>query len=89
MKNITVRGIDKETEESLKKASKQMGTSMNQAVIMFLKKALGLNKKHFTVYHDLDFLAGTWNEEEMEAFTKGTKPFEIIDKEMWNETSND
>ena len=35
------------------------------------------------LFHDLDYLAGTWTEEEFEEFEEIIKTFEVIDKEMW------
>lgn len=42
-----------------------------------------MEKDRDVVYHDLDYLAGTWTEEDAEAFTKATEDFNKIDKELW------
>lgn len=35
------------------------------------------------VYDDLDYLAGTWSDEEAEEFSKHTRDFNQIDEELW------
>ena len=83
MKTLTLRGIDNTLASALKKASEQSHTSINKTAIRLLKEALGLEKKKYRTYHDLDHLAGTWTEEEYEQFREATKEFGKIDKDIW------
>lgn len=84
MKTLSLRGIDEELAENLKKTAKETGASLNKTVLEILRKSVGTNsKKREVVYHDLDDLAGTWTENDWEQFKKATKPFEAIDRDMW------
>jgi hypothetical protein len=38
-------------------------------------------------FHDLDYLAGTWSEEEYKNFEEFIKCFRKIDPELWGEAS--
>lgn len=86
MKTFTIRGIDEELDSKLKSAAKNKSISVNQFIIKTLQKVMGLDKKtnHTQRYHDLDFLFGTWDEEEFLEFQKSQEDFEKIDKEMWD-----
>jgi len=35
------------------------------------------------IYHDLDSLAGTWDENEYKNFISTTKSFNFIDEDLW------
>jgi plasmid stability protein len=84
MKTLSLRGIDEELAENLKKTAKKTGTSLNKTVLEILRKSVGAkSKKREVVYHDLDDLAGTWAESDWEQFKKAAKPFGAIDKDMW------
>jgi hypothetical protein len=83
MKTLTLRGIDDTLENALKKASKKSHTSINKTAIRLLKEALGLEKKQFKEYHDLDHLSGTWTEEDYKEFMDATADFSKIDEELW------
>lgn len=84
MASITIRGIDDITAKRLKDLAKKEGLSINALVLKILRQALGIEKKkRAIIYTDLDELAGTWTEEEYQAFLKNIEPFEQIDEEMW------
>jgi hypothetical protein len=84
MKTLSLRGIDEELAENLKKTAKKTGTSLNKTVLEILRKSVGVNpKKREVVYYDLDDLAGTWTKEDGEQFERATKQFRAIDKDMW------
>jgi hypothetical protein len=84
MKSITLRGIDGELEEALKRLAKESSSSVNATILQLLRRAVGLEKKKFhVVHHDLDALAGTWSEEELREFERNTRPFSEVDEELW------
>ncbi len=84
MKTLTIRGIEHSISKKLKKLAEEEKTSINQTVIKILKNALGVDeKKPFKEYHDLDTLAGTWNEKDYNEFTNNIKDFSKIDKDLW------
>jgi plasmid stability protein len=81
---MTIRGLDDVTIKALKDKAKQDGSSINAALLKILRKGLGLEKKqHTTVYHDLDHLAGTWDNKDSAEFRKNVEDFEKIDEKMW------
>jgi plasmid stability protein len=81
---MTIRGLDDITIKALKEKAKQEGTSINAALVKILRKELGVEKKkHTAVYHDLDHLAGTWDEKDLAEFRKNVEDFEKIDEKMW------
>ena len=84
LKTISLRGIDEELAESLKKTAEKTGGSINKTVLEILRKSLGLSsKKRERVFHDLDDLAGTWSDDDWEQFKKATRHFAVIDKDLW------
>ncbi len=84
VKTISLRGIDDELAENLKRAAKKTGGSINKTVLEILRNSLGLNsRKRARVFHDLDDLAGTWSDADWQQFIKATKPFAVIDKDLW------
>ncbi len=84
MKTITIRNIDDELNQVLRSKIKDTGLSLNSLVINLLKQATGLSKQQFSKkYNDLDFLAGTWENEEYQEFNKNINFFNEIDEEMW------
>ncbi|NOX21229.1 MAG: antitoxin [Nitrospirae bacterium] len=84
MATITLRGIDDETREKLKKYARQEGISLNAFLLRLIKESIGTeNKKRTKKYHDLDHLAGTWSEKDLKDFNEAIKDFEKIDSEIW------
>lgn len=85
MKVITIRGVDNQLEKKLKGAAKKESVSVNQFILKSLRKTLGLEKErsHTKEFNDLDFLFGTWSDEEYKSFEKTQKDFQTIDSEMW------
>ena len=84
MKTLTIRGIDPELDEKIKKNSIEKGVSINKLILRLLRSSLGIGeKKVFPIYHDLDHLAGTWTKEDEVEFKQNTQAFEQIDQELW------
>jgi len=85
MKTLTIRGIDPELSNEIKKHSKKNSESINTFVLKILKSAFGMEKnREFPIYQDLDHLAGQWSESDEAEFLNNTKEFASIDKEMWS-----
>lgn len=80
--NFNLRGIPTEVMISLKKESKRLHVSVNTLILKIVEKGLGFSYEK-TIYHDLDYLAGSWSSSEEKAFKEHTKSFEKIDKELW------
>lgn len=84
MKNLSLRGIDKDLSDHLKRLSQKEGTSLNKTVLRLLEDSVGIRrKKHLNIYHDLDDLAGTWNSREEKEFKDKIQPFEKVDEDLW------
>jgi len=85
MKAITIRGIDEEINDRLRKKAEESGDSINTTILKLLRKALQLDKdKPYPEYHDLDSLAGTWSREDRVEFEKTQEGFSQIDKDLWS-----
>lgn len=81
---MTIRGLEDSVTQALKKRAKQEGSSVNAIVAGIIKEQLGLKKKQrTTIHHDLDKLAGTWNDRDYMEFKKKTADFEKVDEDMW------
>lgn len=68
----------------LKSQSKELKISVNHLILKLVEQGMGRGEKpKRVVYHDLDFLFGTWTAKECKEFEERTKIFEKIDEEMW------
>ncbi|MDY6823081.1 MAG: antitoxin [Thermodesulfobacteriota bacterium] len=85
MKTITIRGIDPDLDQRLKQAASLKNKSINQLVLEFLRKDLGVEKeKQYTrIYHDLDDLFGRWSEAEYRDIQDKIDQEREIDPELW------
>jgi len=84
MTQITIRNIESQLHQALKREADKKNTSMNRLVVYILKEAMGLEGKvSHKKYHDLDHLMGTWTESEFDEFEAATEDFDHIDGELW------
>jgi hypothetical protein len=84
MATMTLRGIDERIAGALKERARKEDTSVNSVTLRILKESLGLEKKKRSMrYDDLDYLAGTWSEQDAAEFERATAVFETVDKNMW------
>jgi hypothetical protein len=82
--NFNLRNVAPNIMSLLKKEANKRKMSMNSLVLQFLEQGLGITyptKK--SVFHDLDYLAGTWSNKDQKTFNDNTKSFEKIDEELW------
>lgn len=72
MKAITIRGLEPVVAEKLKQTAAKQNKSLNQLVLEFIKKNLGMEKEkiYSRDYDDLDHLFGNWDENEFNAIQK-------------------
>ena len=83
MATMTLRGIDDSLAQTLKELAKNQGVSLNTLALRLIREATGSDKRKRTaVHHDLDCLAGTWDEEDETAFKHAVEPFDMIDTEI-------
>jgi hypothetical protein len=67
---ISVRGLEAQQLEDLKNEAQRQGISLNG------DNAAG-------THDDLDALAGTWSQNEADAFNAAIAPLEQVDPELW------
>jgi len=77
---MSIRGLDEKALARLKSQAAQEGTSLNSLVLRLLQDTgtamrPGVLKK----FDDLDALAGTWSNEEAQAFERNTAAFAEVD----------
>ena len=83
--NFNLRNIAPNVMLLLKKKAAQQKVSVNSLILQILEQDLGVahpTKK--AVFHDLDYLAGTWSSEDKKTFDDNIKTLETIDKELWS-----
>lgn len=80
MGSISVSGLSEQQMEALKEEANRQGISMNRLVLQRPTEEAdpgGSGKSK------LDALAGTWTEQEAEAFMTAIAPLQQIDPELW------
>lgn len=85
MKAITIRGIEPDVAEKLKLAASKQNKSLNQLVLEFIKKNLGIEKekKYSREYNDLDHLFGSWDDNEFNNIQNKINQERHIDQDIW------
>jgi hypothetical protein len=86
MKQLTVRGFDKELEQRMLHIARSEGLSLNRVALRLIRRGAGLaqpGQNKNTIGESLDSLAGTWTEEEEQEFLEAIKPFAAVDEEFW------
>ena len=85
MKQLTVRKVDEDLHNSLKREAHQHGTSLNRYVLRILRQAVGLSKSQQEprIWHDLDHLSGTWTPEQASEFGLHLSAQRDIDECLW------
>ena len=85
MSNFNLRNIAPEVMALLKKKAAMQKTSVNSVILQIIGQNVGITPKiEKVVFHDLDHLAGTWDEKDVKEFIKNIKCFEKIDEELWS-----
>ena len=79
-KQYTIRAIPEDLDDSLRRNSVREGCSLNNYVIETLKKGAGLTDAP-PVFHDLDFLSGTWIKDDV--CERALEEFNRIDEDIW------
>jgi hypothetical protein len=83
MSNVSLRGIDENVREILKKQARKSGVSINALILDYIHKGVGIDPGKRSKHHDLDRLAGTWSASDREEFAAATAVFEKIDENIW------
>ena len=83
---ITIRGIDPELGQVLRRIAKNEGISLNKAALKLLAQGAGLRREAEAtrqIGRELDHLFGTWSEAEARAFLRAIRSCEQIDEGFW------
>lgn len=86
MKQLTVRGFDKDLERRLREVAKARGVSLNQAALILLREGAGLEAprpRANVVGDSLDDLIGSWSRPEEAEFLRALSDLEEIDPALW------
>lgn len=86
MKQLTVRGFDRDLERRLRDVARAKGVSLNQAALLLLREGAGLElprRRANVVGESLDALIGSWSKEEEAAFLEAMRAFGEIDPALW------
>lgn len=83
--NFNLRNIPPDVMLSLKKEATKQKTSINSLILLIVERGLGIPRQSKKiVFHDLDYLAGTWSDNDKKTFEHNTKFFEKVDEELWS-----
>lgn len=83
--NFNLRGVDSHIMAMLKTTAEKQNTSINFLILKCIEQGLGYTHTiNRPIYHDLDSLAGTWNENDAKEFNANTAFFESLDKDLWS-----
>lgn len=82
MIQIIIRNVPLKTYNQLKMIAKKSRTSINKTIISLINKSLGIDDSSGKM-RDLSDVAGTWSEQEFNAFLENVTIFDAIDEEVW------
>ena len=80
--HLTIRNVPSRVASALRAESKRRGQSLNQTTIDLLSAATGVGRSEPPM-NGLEKLAGTWPQEEFDAFESAMAELDEIDPEMW------
>ena len=86
MKQLTLRGFDKELERRLKQLAERENLSLNKTVLLLLRKVTGLEATAVPsnrVGASLEEFIGVWSPAEQREFNAATRVFAEIDETLW------
>lgn len=86
MKQLTVRGFDKELTKRVREMARRFDISLNRAALRLMRMGAGLedgDRPPRVIGESLDRFFGTWSKEEVKQMEEATKDFERIDPELW------
>jgi hypothetical protein len=82
---MSIRGLDDKALARLKSQAEQEGSSLNSLVIRLLQGTdTSVQPGALKKFDDLNALAGTWSDEEAQAFARNTAAFAEVDPALWD-----
>ena len=84
MSQNTLRGLDAEIEDKIRKMASNSGKTLNRVILDMIYQYTGFKKKgNRAPTESLRKLAGGWNKKDAAFFHEAIKSSEQIDEEMW------
>ena len=84
MGQITIRGMDPEMEQEIRRAAAKSGKSINRVILEMISKQTRIKgKRKNPEAESLLKLAGGWRRKDADEFMKSIKSCEQIDEDMW------
>ena len=83
MTTMSIRGIDDEVLGRLKQQAAHERTSLNSLVLRLLQGDGAQKIQKAQKFDDLDSLAGTWSDDDAQAFMQATADFDELDPALW------
>ncbi len=84
MNTLTIRGVDEQALDELRRQAKRVHSSMNKFVAETLRKAAFPSAPGKVMeWHDLDGFFGSWSEEDARAVMQRCGENRKIDEELW------
>jgi len=84
MAQITLRGMDPEMEQDIRKMARKTGKSLNRVILDMIYEYTGYRKsREISPADSLRNLAGGWSEKDASEFLESIRSSEQIDEEMW------
>jgi hypothetical protein len=83
---LTLRDVKPRLRAALAREAKRRGLSLNRAVLALLSEATGLaraDRAAMVEHDDLDALAGSWSDEDADAFDAALAAQRQIDPKLW------
>ena len=81
---LTVRQVDGELLQALRRETRRRGESLNKVTLSLLRSSLGVSSSRVSrSYTDLDHLAGRWSPEECAEFNARLGKQREIDPDLW------
>jgi hypothetical protein len=84
MAQITLRGMDPEMEQAIRKKARKSGKSLNRVILDIICENTSYGKsRKISPADSLRTLAGGWSEKDASEFFESIKSSQQIDEEMW------
>jgi hypothetical protein len=77
----TIRNVPGKVDEALRRKAAELGISLNEVLLLALRKDVGLSGGEAVIHHDLDDVIGSWQEDpEFDAIIAEQ---DRVDEEKW------
>lgn len=85
-RRLTVQDLDPDSVRWIEREAKRRGIPPEDLVVQLIRRGIDLEqaRSELTQHHDLDSLAGTWDDADTEQFLQAISDFEKIDEELWD-----